>query len=190
MEIVSGILRGLELFAPDGMTTRPTAVRSRKALFDSLGDLSGKMAADIFAGSGALGLEAASRGAASVVFADNSPRALKAIRRNTDSAVKHGCTARFEILDAELPAASKRLAAMPVPDVIFADPPYAESMTLLNRLFANEEFTRWSRNAVLIWEAPQTGGMLPPPEPWKIENIRMFGAAKFLFFRTKPMKEN
>ena len=68
MEIISGLARGVQLTVPPGETVRPTAARARKALFDSLGDLAGTRVADLCAGAGGLGLEAASRGAAEAVF--------------------------------------------------------------------------------------------------------------------------
>ena len=183
MNIISGKLRGLPLKAPAGMTTRPTAVRSRKALFDSLGDLSGKVVADLFAGSGAVGLEAASRGAASVWFADSSPAAIRCIRANLAKAEEPGCGTSFEILNLTLPEGAARLLSLAEPDLVFADPPYAETLDRLSGLLADRAFTKWCRKAVLIWEVPQDRGLVPPPSEWILSGIRLFGGAKFAFFR-------
>ena len=183
MNIVAGKLRGLPLRAPAGMATRPTAVRSRQALFDSLGDLSGKTVADLFAGSGAIGLEAASRGAESVWFADAAAGAIKCIRANTAKAESLGCQTRFEILNVTLPAGAVRLSVLAEPDLVFADPPYAETTEFLSAILNDAAFTRWCRKAVLIWEIPADRGLIPPPKEWNLSDIRMFGGAKFAFFR-------
>ena len=183
MNIVSGQLRGLPLRAPAGMTTRPTAVRSRKALFDSLGDLTGMTVADLFAGSGALGLEAASRGAEAVWFADSAAGAIKCIKANVAKAQSMGCRSQFEILNITLPAGAMRLSVLAEPDLVFADPPYAETTEFLTAILNDASFTRWCRKAVLIWEVPADKGLVPPPQDWNLEAIRNFGGAKFAFFR-------
>ena len=82
MRVIAGSCRGRLLRAPAGTVTRPTSDRVREAIFDVLGslvDLDGMAVADLFAGSGAMGIEALSRGAASAVFVDNAPAALRAI---------------------------------------------------------------------------------------------------------------
>ena len=183
MNIVSGTLRGLPLKAPAGMMTRPTAVRSRKALFDSLGDLSGKTVADLFAGSGAIGLEAASRGAENVWFADSSPGAIKCIKANTAKALALGCQTQFEILNVTLPGGAARLSCLREPDLVFADPPYAETTQFLTGILSDPAFTAWCKNAVLIWEIPVDKGLVPPPPLWRLVDIRTFGGAKFAFFK-------
>ncbi len=185
MEIVSGRLKGLNLRAPAGMSTRPTAVRSRQALFDSLGDLSGKVCADLFAGSGALGLEAVSRGADACLFAESAPGALKCLRVNTAKAQETLPAVRFAIVPGELPGSARRFAAFPKPDLIFSDPPYADSVKLLDLLLKDSSFTEWASGCVIIWEKPPRGGMLPPAPPWRLARIRPYGGTDFLFFASK-----
>ena len=182
MNIVSGKLRGLPLRAPAGMTTRPTSVRARKALFDSLGDLTGKTVADLFAGSGAIGLEAASRGAGTVWFADSSPGAIRCIKANTAKAAELGCNTRFEIVNISLPSGANRLSLLSGPDLVFADPPYADSADILPALTENEIFTKWADQGKLYWEFPPAScaPLRPPSPPWKIAQIRNFGAVRFL----------
>ncbi|MDO8916019.1 MAG: RsmD family RNA methyltransferase, partial [Coriobacteriia bacterium] len=90
MRIVGGAWRGRPLVSPSGPTTRPTSDRVREALFDALGarlgsDLGGGAVLDLFAGTGALGLEALSRGASSAVFVENDRAALVALRRNIET---------------------------------------------------------------------------------------------------------
>ncbi len=127
MRIVAGAHRGRILVAPKGHSTRPTADRARQALFNVLehapwapGFL-GARVADLFAGSGALGLEALSRGAASCVFVDRDPAAREAIARNVAAL---GLGDRCEILNAD---ATRLPARVPV-NLVFLDPPYTEGL--------------------------------------------------------------
>ncbi|WP_372680369.1 16S rRNA (guanine(966)-N(2))-methyltransferase RsmD [Desulfosarcina sp.] len=83
MRVISGALKGRRLMAPAGMATRPTADRIKESVFNILaGGVQAKKVLDLFAGTGALGIEALSRGAASAVFVDQAKAALSAIRRN------------------------------------------------------------------------------------------------------------
>src|SRR6185369_8931043 len=88
MRIIAGEWRGRSIEAPPGMATRPTADRARETLFSMLASRLGSFddlrVADLFAGSGALGLEALSRGAAAATFVENDPGAAASIRRNAD----------------------------------------------------------------------------------------------------------
>ena len=85
MRVVAGEYGGRRLQAPRGRDTRPTADRVREALFSILGDVRGARVLDLFAGSGALGIEALSRGAESAVFVERDHAAVAAIRRNLDA---------------------------------------------------------------------------------------------------------
>ena len=122
MRIIAGEWRGRTIAAPPGEVTRPTADRTREMLFSMLvsriGSFEGLRVADLFAGSGALGLEALSRGAAQVVFVEQDGDALKAIRANVD---KLGASERAEVRAG---SALKLPPAAPF-DLILADPPYS-----------------------------------------------------------------
>src|ERR1051326_6938779 len=99
MRIIAGEWRGRVIEAPPGQATRPTADRVRETLFSMLvsriGSFDGLRVADLFAGSGALGLEALSRGAASAAFVDSDPQAMAAIRRNAE---KLGAAERIRLV--------------------------------------------------------------------------------------------
>ena len=137
MRIISGEWRGRKLVAPKGETTRPTADRTRETLFSMLmsrlGSFEGLAVADLFAGSGALGLEALSRGAAQCLFVENDVHAIKALRANIDTLdARSKCDVRASSVLALGPARSTL-------DLILLDPPYdsgAGSVALdkLNRL--------------------------------------------------------
>src|SRR3954464_12918408 len=95
MRIIAGRLGGRTLVAPHGRGTRPTSDRVREALFSILGDLSGAEVLDLYAGTGALGLEAISRGAARATFVERARPALVALRANID---KLGVSSQCEVL--------------------------------------------------------------------------------------------
>lgn len=120
MRVVAGAHGGRRLHAPAGRDTRPTSDRVREALFSILGDLTGARVLDLYAGSGALGIEALSRGAASCEFVDRAPAAIAAIRRNLAALGIDAPVHRREALRA-LDDASGRGAAY---DLVFLDPPY------------------------------------------------------------------
>ena len=124
MRIVAGSFKGRRLHAPSGPDTRPTADRVREALFSILGPLDGECVLDLFAGSGALGLEALSRGAAAAVFVDSDARAVDAIRRNLDAVRAEASVHRREAL-AYLRSARDGPFAL-----VFLDPPYSSASEL------------------------------------------------------------
>jgi len=125
MRVVAGELRGRRLAAPAGGGTRPTADRVREALFSILGDVSGARVLDLYAGSGALGIEALSRGATAATFVDSSQAAVAAIRRNLSSLGLEASVQRRDAL-AYLVAAAE---GDPY-DLVFADPPYDSALRL------------------------------------------------------------
>jgi len=127
MRIVAGAARGRRLVVPPGDTVRPTADRVREALFASLTPLlPGASVLDAFAGSGALGLEARSRGAATVTFIERERRALDALRRNVAAVGLDGVTviAADAVRTLRDAARSATLVGAPF-DLVLLDPPYA-----------------------------------------------------------------
>lgn len=138
MRIGSGVLRGRKLHAPKGSETRPTGARLKKSLFDVLAPvLEDARVLDLFAGAGALGLEALSRGAARAVFVERGRKAAEAVRRNL---TELGVDRRGELLVMDVRSALSKLEAAGASfGVVFADPPYAadELDRLLSRLGAS-----------------------------------------------------
>lgn len=127
MRVVAGRYRGRRLVAPPGDATRPTSDRVREALFSVLGrSVEGARVLDLFAGSGALGIEALSRGAAAAVFVDRAPAAIKAVRTNLAALGIEADVRRLEAR-AALRAASARAEAY---DLVFLDPPYRRAAAL------------------------------------------------------------
>ena len=135
MRVVAGVARGRRLVAPRGDTVRPTADRVREALFASLAPLlPGAAVLDAFAGSGALGLEARSRGAAHVTFVEQDRRALEALRTNV-------ATVGLDAVEVVVGDALRRVREATLPgapfDLVLLDPPYALGEEPLGVLLAD-----------------------------------------------------
>jgi len=126
VRVIAGTHRGRTLVAPRGSATRPTADRVREALFSTLGDMSGLEVLDLFAGSGALAIEALSRGAASATLVDSAPRAITAIRRNLETL---GMTAEVRRASATKFLGTARAHGRQY-DLVFLDPPYRRASSL------------------------------------------------------------
>jgi len=127
MRVIAGLFGGRELVAPRGRATRPTSDRVREALFSILGaDVAGARVLDLFAGSGALGIEALSRGAAQVTLVDSAPGAIVAIRRNLEAL---GAVAEIVPRPALRFLEAARRDARQY-DLVFLDPPYRHATAL------------------------------------------------------------
>jgi 16S rRNA (guanine966-N2)-methyltransferase len=122
MRIIAGSRKGARIFAPKGLDTRPTGDRAREAAFNLIGPVDGMDVLDLFAGSGAMGLEALSRGAASVTFVDADRAAAQAVNRNLD---KLGFEARVFRDDAIRRLASDAESGRRY-DLVLIDPPYRQ----------------------------------------------------------------
>ncbi len=134
MRIIGGTARGHRLDAPKGLRVRPTLDRVRESLFNILAPrIPGARFLDLYAGSGANGIEALSRGAAEATFVDKDEASLRAIRANLQ-ATRLGPKAR--VVKLSLPAGLDRIAGDPPYDIVFADPPYeaADHKGLLHNL--------------------------------------------------------
>jgi len=123
MRVIAGSLGGRRLVAPPGRETRPTSDRVREALFSILGDVEGLTVLDLYAGTGALGIEALSRGAEHATFVEQARPALRSLRQNLSAL---DLAPRSRVLAAPV---ERVLAAPPWPektiDLVFIDPPYA-----------------------------------------------------------------
>ncbi|QBI18988.1 16S rRNA (guanine(966)-N(2))-methyltransferase RsmD [Egibacter rhizosphaerae] len=171
LRIVAGAAGGRRLVAADG--TRPTTERVREAVFSSLGDrVEGADVCDLWAGSGALGLEARSRGAASVVLVERDRRALAAIGRNVEAVALDGVTVRHE----DVAVFCRHPRAGPF-DLVLCDPPFALAS---DEVWARLEELRASGalavGALVVLERDQHDPGTPPP--WlAVERERSYGDA-------------
>ncbi len=175
MRVVAGSAGGRRLAAPPGTDTRPTTDRVREAVFNALGSLGvvdGARVADLFAGSGALGIEALSRGAASAHFVESDRRAADVIERNlADLALDD----RAVVLRRPVEGA---VADLPVGlDLVLADPPYAFDAwdVLLEALVPH-----LADDAVVVVESDRSVAL---PAGWEKVRERTYGGTVVLFAR-------
>jgi 16S rRNA (guanine966-N2)-methyltransferase len=130
MRVIAGHLGGRRLTAPRGRArTRPTSDRVREALFSMLGELEGTVALDLFAGTGALGIEALSRGAARVLFVERDAAAIKALRANLGQLGLYEPEAEVRVGDALAALRAARKGGETY-DLVFVDPPYSQTREL------------------------------------------------------------
>jgi 16S rRNA (guanine(966)-N(2))-methyltransferase RsmD len=176
MRIIAGIAKGMTLAAPRG-DARPTSDRVREAIFSSLGErVIGAMVLDLFAGSGALGLEAASRGASAVTFVENARASLDALERNV-STFRRGrdVTCEFRVLRADafrLPALEGMFS------LIFADPPYGDAA---QKLLATP--LPLAPGGALVLESAKRE-TLTPGETWSVKREAIYGDTRVSFLVT------
>jgi len=178
MRIVAGLHKGRRLEAPPGRTARPTADRVRQALFDILAhsprvDLDGARVVDAFAGSGALGLEALSRGAAEVCFIENHPASVAAIAANI-GALDQEDRARIIRADATRPPPAPFACTL-----AFLDPPYHSDLAApcLEALAAKG----WLAAEALVVVEVAADEAFTPPAGFEAVDERRHGAAKLVF---------
>jgi 16S rRNA (guanine966-N2)-methyltransferase len=174
VRVVAGALRGRRLVAPRGSATRPTADRVREALFSILGDVSEARVLDLYAGSGALGIEALSRGAGHAEFVDSSPAAVEAIRRNLSDLGITGSVHRRDV-SAWLAGATGE----PPFDLVFADPPY-DSAVRVGPLLAERLPPLLTEQAVIVTESDKRA---PLELPFRLQRERTYGDTRIAVHR-------
>jgi len=165
VRVVGGQARGRQLKAPRGVATRPTSDRVREAMFsmlESMTALEGATVVDLFAGSGALGIEALSRGAAKATFVDHDRGAAAVIRSNL-TAIGAGYLERSSVMVTD---AMRFVSNMPECDVLLADPPYS--------------FSDWPQLLGLVADraglvVAETGGPLAPVDGWQSVKVKTYG---------------
>jgi 16S rRNA (guanine966-N2)-methyltransferase len=188
MRIVGGRHRGRKLMAPEGRDTRPTSDRTRESLFNVLlhgiedFELEGVACADLFCGTGALGLEALSRGAVRAVFVDNGAEALLLARRNAAGIGEVGNIVTLKLDATRLPPPAGAVGA-PL-GLVFLDPPYESGMAhpALQGL-ANKGWLKDGAVAVVEVAAKEA---FQPPRGFTVSTERTYGAAKVIFLRYEP----
>ena len=174
---MAGSARGRRLTTPAGAATPPTADRVREATFNALGSLGvveGATVLDLFAGSGAMGIEALSRGAASATFVDRDPKALAAVRANLDAT---GLAGRATVVRAE---AARWLTGAPGVDLAVLDPPYATDDATWAALLAALDA------GVAVLESDREVSL---PEGWGILRSRSYGGSVVVLARSNRPAE-
>ena len=177
MRIIAGAWRGRPIVAPTGEATRPTADRTRETLFSMLvsrlGSFEDLRVADLYAGSGALGLEALSRGAGHVTFVERDAAAVKAIRVNLE---------RLDGTDRADVRATSALSLSPAApfDVVLVDPPYGEDAV---RVLAAVVKAGWLAEGAWLSIETKRKAAVAPPEGWTLDSERDTGPARLTLFR-------
>ena len=167
--------------APAGDATRPTAARAREALFAILADVSGARVLDLYAGSGALGIEALSRGAEQLVLVESNKAAQRAIQSNLS---KLGLEARASLLPMRAEASLKALERHAPFSLLFADPPWADTqaaLRLLEKLAAASLFAPAAR--LVLEHAARTPPTLAENSPLEARDTRRWGDTAVTIFQ-------
>jgi 16S rRNA (guanine966-N2)-methyltransferase len=179
MRVIAGSAGGIRLAVPK-RGVRPTMDRVRAAIFSSLGNaISGARVLDLFAGSGALGIEALSRGAAFVLFVEEDLQAIETIEKNLGKTKLKGRIRHQDVFDfLRQPIEAETF------QIIFADPPYEKTKhgrNFTEKLLANEALQRLlAPGGVFILEKRQ-GEPLPAMSSWRILRQKTYGATEVLF---------
>jgi 16S rRNA (guanine966-N2)-methyltransferase len=182
--VIAGAAGGRRLVVPDGRGTRPTSDRAREGLFATIvsmtGSLAGARVLDLYAGSGAVGLEALSRGAEHVLLVESGPRAGRVIRDNIEAIGLAGAevvTGRVERVLARGPDCGRY-------DVVFADPPYALAADEVSGMLVALADRGWlAPGALVIVERATRSGPVNWPAGFAADRARRYGEATFWYGR-------
>ena len=175
MRIIAGSRKGARIFAPKGMDVRPTGDRVREAVFNLIGPVDGADVLDLFAGSGAMGLEALSRGAASATFVESDRAAAETILRNLDKLGLEGAHVYRE--DAGRRLASDAAAGRRY-DLVLIDPPYRMLTTFQPMLAARLPSVVASDGLVVVESEAKEEPDLPLP----LRTSRKYGSTRVTLF--------
>jgi 16S rRNA (guanine966-N2)-methyltransferase len=181
--IIAGAAGGRRLSVPAGRGTRPTSDRAREGLFATIlaihGPLDGARVLDLYAGSGAVGLEALSRGASDVLLVESDPRAARVIRGNIEAVRLPGARLLGERVERVL---ARGPGDHPPRDVVFADPPFAATAAEVERLLAALRDRGWlAPGALVAVERATRSGPVAWPAGYTPERSRGYGAATFWY---------
>ena len=178
MRVIAGSRKGHTLVAPRGLATRPTSDRVRENVFNLVGPLDDARVLDLFAGSGALGIEALSRGAASAVFVEKDPEAVRAIERNLGTLRLTG--ARVVRGDALFTLAQEATSGAKY-DLVLVDPPY-EMLTEIQPKLARHIPALLTPGGLVVLE---TDARTEPELPLPIRTSRKYGQTRVTIFEAE-----
>jgi 16S rRNA (guanine966-N2)-methyltransferase len=171
MRIISGRAKGRRLRSPRGDETRPMMDRVREAIFSSLGDrVVDARVLDLYAGSGSLGLEALSRGAASATFVESGRAVLGTLRENIDLVALGGTVVESDV-EAFVAGTAGRF------DLVFVDPPYALAPSSVERLLGLLEERLADGATVVLHRRHGSEGITAPPG-LEVTGLRRYGSAE------------
>lgn len=178
MRVISGCYKGMVLLAPDGLDTRPTKEMVREALFSSLGNISGDVFLDLFSGSGAVGIEALSRGA-EVFFNDKDSRAVGVIYQNL---TKIGYEKEKYVSQKDSVSFLKECEK--TFSIIFCDPPYAYSYK--EELFHIVQTKKLlTQNGYLIYEESSRSPLQENIGDFEAIKVKKYGLSRMVYYQEK-----
>ena len=172
MRIIAGSKRGARIAAPKGLATRPTGDRVREAAFNLIGPVDGATVLDLFAGSGAMGLEALSRGAASVTFVESDRVACRTISRNLEQLGLTGARVACEDAVGWLRRETRRY------DLVLVDPPYEDFVFLEHKLAPSLASVLAPTGLIVV----ETAAKQEPALPLARRTSRRYGSARLTLF--------
>jgi 16S rRNA (guanine966-N2)-methyltransferase len=177
MRIIAGTRKGARIFAPKGLDTRPTSDRVREAAFTLIppGYLEDATVLDLFAGSGAMGLEALSRGAAKATFVENDRDACRTINRNLDKLSLDNATVLCQDALTALRADARAGTRY---DLVLVDPPYRRFSSLQNALIQHLPEVLAPDGLLLV----ETAAAEEPELPLTMRTTRRYGSARLTLF--------
>lgn len=189
MRIISGEARGRKLFAPPGVETRPTSDKIRGSVFNILGgSVRGAKVLDLFGGTGALALEAISRGADSAIIVDASRAAIQAIERNAENVAKADFGTRVRVLRSDYRSAIGLLPDGDF-DLVFLDPPYRMVEAYADALLRLEGAGLLATECTIVLERLKAVPV-SVPEVFESHDVRFYGETAVEFLRRRNFQLN
>jgi 16S rRNA (guanine966-N2)-methyltransferase len=191
IRVIAGAAGGRRLAVPGGVSTRPTSDRAREGLFgtvvSAIGSLAGARVLDLYAGSGAVGLEALSRGARDVLMVESDAQAVAVIRANIATVGIEGARVRHDRVErvlARSPAASGQADSVDRPDrydLVFADPPYTTTVAAVTRMLTLLADGWLADDALVVVERATRSGPVHWPPGYLPGKSRRYGEATFWY---------
>ena len=197
MKIIAGVHKGMPIKCSKGLNTRPTSARIREAVMSMVSDkLHNSVFFDLFSGSGAMGLEALSRGAKSVLFVENGKEAIKVLQKNCAeierrfNRLEMAC-GKIKLIPKELSSSLKTIEYSENADIIWADPPYSITKDWTQSIFVSKLSNLINENGVFLLEAASSdlAQIHLDQKYWEKVKDRKYGSTSVGIWRRNHFRE-